>query len=76
MVELENQKADFVGEEDGELLFKNPVTFDEIKVKSDDVSDKLRPWLRGTLSPQQQQQQQKETSINLVGFTKWAIVTW
>lgn len=48
MVELENHKAEFTGtDEDGNFVFKDNQTFDELKVKDSDIDDKMKAWLRG-----------------------------
>ena len=49
MVELENIKAVFEREdEDGSFIFKDPRSFDEVKIKAEDIDPDLAPWLRGT----------------------------
>lgn len=51
VVELENHKAEYAGtDEEGNLVFKDMQTFDELKVKPDDVDDRMRGWLGGTAS--------------------------
>lgn len=49
MVELENHKAEYLGpDEEGNLMFKDNQTFDELKLKENDVDDKMRGWLKGS----------------------------